>query len=253
MMKREMTEKRSYEGVVVVVLLSIALIVVGGMMFWYPERVRFDTFCQTAGVVLTAFGVVKICLYFIQQRYRSIMDYSFTAGLIIASAGVSGIANAEALGANGTRFLGMLVLADAVVMIQYALQIKIMDGKGFLAAALMAAGVYVFAMLAIAEPGGLFELNQTAFSLLTAVSGVFGLVTMGLTWLRSRSLKREEERDSRRLLEEEPVVDMPLLEPETVPELSAQEPEMLSEPFSQEREAVAELSPHSSEMMEEEI
>lgn len=199
--------KSSMEGLTVVLLLSIVLIAIGAISFLYPERVQFAGFCRTMGVVMIAFGLVKAGLYLARGEYRNITNYDFTIGLIVASLGVCGITAAEQLGENGVQFMGILVLIDAVIMIQYALQIRIMDGKVFPFAMATAVGVYVFALLAIIEPANIFHTNESLFSILTAVSGVLGLVSMCLVWFRSRNLTREEERDARRILEEEPVVD----------------------------------------------
>ena len=209
--------RSSAEGLTVVLLLSAILITIGTISYLYPERVQFAEFCRTMGVVLIVFGLVKIGLYLFRGEYRNITNYDFSIGLIIASLGVSGISAAEQLGENDVQFMGILILVDAVIMIQYALQIRIMDGKMFPFAMVIAVGVYVFALLAIIEPGGIFHINAKLFSILTAVSGVLGLVSMILVWFRSRNLAFEEERDARRILEDEPVANTP--EQESIPEI----------------------------------
>ena len=215
-MSKENNTKTSREGLTVVLLLSVVLITIGTISYLYPEKIQFAGFCRTVGVVMIAFGLVKAALYLVRGEYRNITNYDFTIGLIVASLGACGITAAEQLGENGVQFMGILILIDAVIMIQYALQIRIMDGKMFPFAMVVAVAVYVFALTAVTEPKGIFYRNEPLFSILTAVSGVLGLVSMCLVWFRSRNLALEEERDARRILEDEPVADIPAQE--SIPE-----------------------------------
>ncbi|MBR1627689.1 MAG: hypothetical protein IJ679_00280, partial [Lachnospiraceae bacterium] len=93
---------------------------------------------------------------------------------------------------------------DAVIMIQYALQIRFMDGRLFPLAFLLAVSVYAFGMLVIIEPRRIFHIHGQLFSILIAVSGVLGLLSLLLAWIRTRNLTKEERRDRQRILEEDP-------------------------------------------------
>lgn len=202
--KTDQIENVSYEGLVFVILLSVALIVTGSLMLYDPELLSFEKICALIGIGLILYGIIKIVVYVLKKSYRSITNYDFTIGLICASMGACALSQASRWGANGISFLGVCILLNAVVMVQYAIQIRFMDGRVFPFALGMAVGVYVFAMLAIIEPAGIFYEHSTLFSALTALSGILGLVSMGMVWIRSRNLSMEEERDSMRMLEDDP-------------------------------------------------
>ena len=187
----------SYDGLVFVVLLSVALIVTGSIMWYDPALLSFERICSLIGIGLIVFGLFRIAVYIWSKAYRSITNYDFTIGLICASIGACTLAQASLLGKNGISFLGVCILLNAV-------EIRFMDGRVFPFALGIAIGVYVFAMLAIMEPADFFYVHGTLFSALTALSGALGLISMALVWIRSRNLSMEEERDSMRMLEDDP-------------------------------------------------
>ena len=57
-LKDEDTPKRTYEGLIAVLLLSLALIG-SGFLLWYFPRLQFYHFCQAIGAALLLFGIVN--------------------------------------------------------------------------------------------------------------------------------------------------------------------------------------------------
>ena len=203
MNKEKEVNGRSYEGLLAVLLLSAALIGVGVILLLYPD-IRFENFCRLLGGVMAVFGLWKIIRYLIRAEYRNITNYDLSIGLILASIGVCLISEAARFGQSGVQFMGFLVLISAVIMIQYALQIRFLDGKLFPLALIIALANYAFGMLAIVEPRSLFHTFSKLFYILLIVSGVCGLFSLCLAWVRTRNKTKEERRDAERILEEDP-------------------------------------------------
>ena len=181
----------------------------------YPD-IQFDNFCRFLGGILIVFGLWKMIRYMHNAEYRNITNYDLSAGLVMMSVGVCVISTAPRLGESGPAFLGFLVLLDAVIMIQYALQIRFLDGKLFPLAIVLALLNYAFGMISIVDPRQLFHIYDRLFSILLVVSGICGLISLCLAWVRIRNKIKEEERDVRRILEEDPTegqaVEEPILE-----------------------------------------
>ena len=208
----------SWEGLAVVLLLSLSLIGMGTGSLC-RGKLDFNIICMAFGGAVTAFGLLKIVMYLMRAAYRSITNYDFSIGLVLSSFGVCLIANSSKLGESFVQLMGILVLADAIIMIQYALQIHFMDGKLFPLAMCMAVSAYVFGLMCVVEPYRLFHRYQTLFYSLLCASGIFGLITMLMVWIRSRNLRKEEERDAKRLLEEAPETEaIASSEPELIPQ-----------------------------------
>ena len=79
--------------------------------------------------LLIALGIGLIVKYFVTEAYRSMHDYGFSGGALIVILGGCALARAGQLTTQIAAFVGLLVLAVAVVMLQQAMQLHIMRKK----------------------------------------------------------------------------------------------------------------------------
>ncbi len=192
----------SYEGVFTALFISIALVALGVVMWRFPE-IEYANFYRFLGIAVVIFGLARIIRYLLRNEYRTIKSYGLSIGLLMASIGVCVFNAAERLRQASVQFIGIFVLINAVIMLQYAIQIHIMDGRMFPLAMILALLVYTFGMAAIIEPHNIFHIYTVGFSFGVGLAGVFGLISLSLTVIRIRNLEREEARDVQRILEED--------------------------------------------------
>ena len=201
-------------GQITAVILSLVIIVIGVALYMYPD-INFATFIWAFGVIMIAYGLIRAALYWVKNEYRDVKNYDFAIGLMEASVGIWMMTSSETLGESGVQIMGLAIMVDAVVMIQYALQIRMMDGKAFKFSIACAMLVYVLSLVALVEPGRIFSKNMRVFSVLMALSGAMGLLLMVLAIIRSRNLAREEHMNAVRDMEDEPELSEEELEEET--------------------------------------
>ena len=197
------TEAKAIDGMAVVLTISILIIGFGAVMLLNPD-LSLGFFTSLLGFLMIVYGLIKIAFYWVKGEYRNVSNYDFSIGLITATLGAVVLVNKDRIAANGVWFLGLLILVLAVINIQYALQIRVMDGKLFPVVLIFAIATYIIAMLALTGPGGIFEKNLKLFYELMIASGVMGIISMALVAIRSRNLAKEEEKAKEDMFTVEP-------------------------------------------------
>lgn len=115
-------------GTIFLTTVAALFILVGSVML-FVEGIKELYLIYMISALLIALGIGLIVKYFVTEAYRSMHDYGFSGGALIVILGGCALARAGQLTSQIGAFVGLLVLAVAVVMLQQAMQLHIMRKK----------------------------------------------------------------------------------------------------------------------------
>ena len=124
----QLSRTTGWLGTIFLATVAALFILVGGVML-FVEGIRDLYLIYMISALLIALGIGLIVKYFVTEAYRSMHDYGFSGGALIVILGGCALARAEQLTAQIAVFVGLLVLAVSVVMLQQAMQLHIMRKK----------------------------------------------------------------------------------------------------------------------------
>nr|MCR5452687.1 DUF308 domain-containing protein [Lachnospiraceae bacterium] len=188
-MEKERSSKA--DGLVLVIIMSTILIILGLVLYINPEF-EFSIFIRILASLMVIYGIVEMAYYWAKGEYTNIHSYRFAIGLIVGTLGVYIMVKASQFNSMVVPMTGALLLVVAVVMLQYALQIRMLQGKAFAVSMVLAAVVYLISLFAFLDPGDVFENNLKVLYVLTTLSGVLGLISMLLTVVRIKNYEKPQ-------------------------------------------------------------
>ncbi len=187
-----------------VILLSLLFIVVGVAKL-INDELSMNIVYYAVAFSMVGIGVAKISMYFVRKDYLDLTKYGFSIGVFLVILGFCVLIREEDLYDMTMEFFGMLILVEVVILLQYAIQIRLMGGRGMWWIIAFVLFASVMAVLSIAQPGDIFHHFPQVYYTLLCVCGACGLLSMLLVKVRKEGLLKEESRDRDRILEEEPV------------------------------------------------
>ncbi len=191
-------------GVLLEFLLSFMIILFGGTMLLYAD-IPVVFFFYVFAFLLLIVGFIMITGYFKRKEYMDISKYGFSVGLFFMFAGICLFVRAADFEKSYIEFFGLLLLINSVILFQYAIQMFMMEGKAAGLVMFFTVIEMAFAVVSVINPLDLFyNYPKVAYVFLT-LCGMFGLLSMLLVKFRHYNLKKEQDRDKKRMLEEEPV------------------------------------------------
>lgn len=99
------------------IVMSIVFYIAGLTYIFLPE-ISPLTICITSGVVLIAYGIIKVIGYFSNDLYCLAFQYDLACGLFLMVLGVIILACNQRIIAHLSAGLGVLVLLDSLLSIQ---------------------------------------------------------------------------------------------------------------------------------------
>ena len=178
-------------GLIAVLVLSLMLIGIGILLFFIPT-LTFSIIIRLFASAMIAFGIAKVAIYWAREHYKNVLNYDFSIGIITATIGVFALIKADDLNLSAVPFMGAMVLATAMIMFQYALQLRVMNGALFPFALILSIAVYLVSLLAFLDPLDVFSAHPGIFFIICAICGALGLLSLCLTAFRSHRFAKEE-------------------------------------------------------------
>lgn len=197
-----LTQTTGRLGTVFLVTVACLYILVGAVML-FVEGIRELYLTYMMSALLIALGIGLIVKYFVTEAYRSVHDYSFSGGVLVVILGGCALARAGQVSAQIAAFVGLLVLAVAVVMLQQAMQLHIMRKKVWtvvLAIALVTLLTAVLILFDIKSITG--KVDGFEYWVLLA-AGVLTLLCMVISGIGVRLFLRQEQKEIVRMQEEQ--------------------------------------------------
>ncbi len=106
------------------VILSILICVLGIVLIAMPDF-SVSLLCWLGGILLIAFGCVKILGYFSKDLYRLAFQYDLAFGILLIALGFILLLRTNAMIHIICILLGILILADSLLKIQIAIDSKV--------------------------------------------------------------------------------------------------------------------------------
>ena len=127
----QLTQTTGRLGSIFLAAVAALFILVGGVML-FVEGMEELYLIYMVSALLIALGIGLIVKYFVTEAYRRMHDYGFSGGALIVILGGCALARARQMTTQIGAFVGLLVLAVAVVMLQQAIQLHIMRKKAWI-------------------------------------------------------------------------------------------------------------------------
>ena len=106
------------------ILISIVFYIIGFLCIVDPELIQLHS-RTLAGVILIAYGIIKIIGYFSKDLYCLAFQYDFACGIFLIVLGIAALCiSARFKDASLLAALGILILLDSLLSIQTALDSK---------------------------------------------------------------------------------------------------------------------------------
>ena len=106
------------------ILISIVFYITGFLCIVDPELIQLHS-RTLAGVILIAYGIIKIIGYFSKDLYCLAFQYDFACGIFLIVLGIAALCiSARFKDASLLAALGILILLDSLLSIQTALDSK---------------------------------------------------------------------------------------------------------------------------------
>lgn len=205
-MSEENNGAKQAVGMLWVVMLSLLLAIFGGVML-YNGKGAVVWFYYVVAAMLCITGIGSVYGYYKNKHFRDITKYGFSIGLFQIIIGICVLIRARDFVYATFELFGLLLLVDAVIVLQYGIDIEMMRGKSAGIMMFFAVAEAVFASVAIAEPRRVFHQYPQVFYIALIVFGIISIVAMVLAARHTGLMRQNELRDKYRILEDEPVAN----------------------------------------------
>ena len=177
------------DGLIAQIALSILSAAVGAILLFAPN-VRTETLCCILCAVLILAGIIFIFRFFQTQAYKKLYDYRFSSGVLLVLLGVCGLIRVYEMALHLEIYMGVVALALGIVILQSAIQMKVLGSKLWILE-------LVFAALSLL--GAVTVLTQVEFMLLrmptlpywsVLTAGILSLVSLLLAFIGIRKYEK---------------------------------------------------------------
>ena len=128
MEKEEKKSKSNLAGTLGAILVFVLLILIGALMLFMPDM-KLIYFCYVAGGFFLAWGLWLIIRYFGKKEYKVVANYDFSIGTLVTILGVCTLVRAVDVSKVIYIYIGIMILVEAVIMLQHSIQLKSMNGS----------------------------------------------------------------------------------------------------------------------------
>ena len=166
-------------------LLTVCLILVGLILLLAPG-IALNTVCIVFGIYLIVYGVVKVIGYFAKDVYQLAFQFDLALGIVAAIVGIVFVCRTSSIVQLLSTCIGIVMLVDATLKIQTAL-----DSKRFGISSwwIMAVIVAALGILLILMPGETTRMMIRLIGLNLCLDGVLNLIIVINTVKTDRSLR----------------------------------------------------------------
>ncbi len=184
-----------------VLAISVLLLVIGGTQLFYPQF-QLLYFVRILGALLCISGVWMSGSYFARQLYRRLSNYDFSAGILFVISGILVLIRAQEITKHVPLLLGALCLLIGVILLQNALQVRILKGKVWGFILVFSILTVVSSVLLILNPGRILDIYSMALYIILMVIGAGTLIAQLCAAYYTRRLRKDEQRKQDRNMEE---------------------------------------------------
>ncbi len=133
------------------IVLSILLCALGIVLIAVPDF-SLTLLCWIGGILLVAFGIVKIMGYLAKDLYRLAFQFDLAFGILLIALGLILMLRADAMLHIICILLGIFILADSLLKVQIAIDSKAFGIRGWWMILTVAIIVAVIGLLLLFRP-----------------------------------------------------------------------------------------------------
>ena len=169
--KRIQTAKIGY------ILISLMLCALGVVLIVCPG-VSAGLLCKISGVIMVLYGAIKIIGYFSKDLYRLAFQHDLAFGILIMALGIIMIARANVMVSIICIILGIYVLADALLKVQIAIDVKAFGISKWWLILTVAIVTGVVGFLLVLRPSESTQVVMVFLGLSLIAEGLLNLITI---------------------------------------------------------------------------
>ena len=192
----------NFTGMMAVVMLSVLFLVIGVVMYLYPDMEMRNFTYVISGFFLVG-GAWEVCRYFLKEEYRNVANYDFSAGILLLILGVLSIVKEPSFTKAIYLLLGALVLAEGITLVQYFVDLIALRSKTWPIMLVLSACEVTLAICILMDAGGWFTDGSFVLYVSLFVSGVIGLISLFVVALRVRKYEQVVKKEKLRDLEDD--------------------------------------------------
>jgi uncharacterized membrane protein HdeD (DUF308 family) len=142
--------------------------------------------CYATGIVLCVWGIILMISYFATDNTVAFGSFGLVQGATLVILGAGILIWPDFLKGMLTLAFGLLIIADAVLKLQYAIDLMRIKASGWLAVLIVAVAMAVFGLVAVWNP---FQTATVLTIFIGAVLIVDGVADLATVAYISRSIK----------------------------------------------------------------
>ena len=198
----QLTQTTGWLGTIFLVTVAALFILVGSVML-FVDGIKDLYLIYMISALLIALGIGLIVKYFVTEAYRSMHDYGFSGGALIVILGSCSLARAGQLTAQIAAFVGLLVLAVAVVMLQQAMQLHIMRKKVWIVVLAISLVTLLSAVLLLFDIQSVTGKADGFAYWVLLIAGVLALLCLLISGIGVRIFQHQEREEMQRMQKEQ--------------------------------------------------
>ncbi|MCR5545967.1 MAG: DUF308 domain-containing protein [Lachnospiraceae bacterium] len=240
----------NFTGMMAVVMLSVLFLVIGIVMYAYPDMELKNFTYVICGFFLVG-GAWEVSRYFLKEEYRNVANYDFSAGILLLILGVLLIIKEPSFTARIYLLLGGLVLAEGITLVQYFVDMIALKSPLWGLMLVLAAVEVGLSVCILVDAGGWFTDGSNVLFISLFVSGIVGLISLFLVALRIRRFEEIIKKDKLRDLEDDFTGFVPFTNPTTSSQekKSEDKEDIFADPIQEEKE---DFVPKEDDLFEDE-
>ena len=192
----------NFTGMMAVVMLSVLFLVIGVVMYLYPDMEMRNFTYVISGFFLVG-GAWEITRYFLKEEYRNVANYDFSAGIFLLIIGCLSIVKEPDFTKQIYLLLGALVLAEGITLVQYFIDLIALKSSLWPVMLLLAACEVTLSVCILLDAGGWFTDGSFVLYLSLFISGIIGLISLFIVALRVRKYEEVVKKEKLRDLEDD--------------------------------------------------
>lgn len=159
------------------IIISTLLCILGAVLMANPDF-SVSLLCWIGGLLFLLFGIVKIVGYCSKDLYRLAFQYDLAFGILLLALGALFLFRTETMVHVIWAFLGICILADALLKVQIALDSKPFGIRQWWLILAMAIGTGLVGFLLILRPSQSARAIMVLLGLSLVFEGALNLVTI---------------------------------------------------------------------------
>lgn len=192
----------NFTGMMAVVMLSVLFLVIGVVMYLYPNMEMRNFTYVISGFFLVG-GAWEVSRYFLKEEFRNVANYDFSAGIFLLILGCISIVKEPVFTKQIYLLLGALVLAEGITLVQYFVDLIALKSSLWPVMLVLAACEVTLSVCILLDAGGWFTDGSFVLYLSLFISGIIGLISLFVVALRVRKYEEVVKKEKLRDLEDD--------------------------------------------------